>query len=213
MKFNDLRDFFKQKRALEIGGPSSLLNSLYGYLEDLTILNYKPAMSKHSQVGEAGSIVYGDATDESIINQFDNQFELIITSHTLEHIANPIKALKIWNQLLGPGGVILNIVPCKNHCWDRARNYTTFNHLVQDFQNNTQEDDMTHIHESACMIETRPNYYMDVGDSNMSRIIHHHVFDKILLSEIHSYAGFNHIFSDNLEDDPLQLTYIGVKDE
>jgi len=211
MKFNDLKDFFEQKRALEIGGPSSLLNPLYNHLKQLTIFNYEPAMSKHSQVGKTDNIVYGDATDESIIDQFDDKFELIITSHTLEHIANPIKALKIWNKLLAPNGIILNIVPCKNHCWDRARNYTTLNHLIHDFENITQEDDMAHVHESACMIETRPNYYNDVGDSNMSRIIHHHVFSKSLLSEMHFYAGFNHIFSDNLEDDPLQLTYIGIK--
>lgn len=211
MKFNELEQIFCNKTALEIGGPSSLLNSFYIHLKQLTILNYGPAMSKHSQVGN-NPVIYGDATDENIITQLNAKYDLLITSHTLEHIANPIKALKIWKQLLKPGGTILNIVPCKYHCWDRSRNYTTLQHLIKDYTDNTLESDMTHVHESACMIETRPTYYNDVGKSNEYRIIHHHVYSKVILSEMHYYAGFKQILSDNIEDNPLQLTYIGINE-
>ena len=212
MKFNDLGQFFKQKRALEIGGPSALLKSFYSLLADYTVFNYEPAMSKHSQEGDY-NIVTGDATNPNIIKQLDTKFDLLITSHTLEHIANPIKALKIWKQLLTPGGVIMNIVPCKYHCWDRDRNYTTLNHIISDYNNDTPESDMTHVDESSCMVETRPSYYSDVGACNEARIIHHHVYSKSVLSEMHFFSGFTEVFVDNIEDDKLQLTYIGRNNE
>jgi len=211
MKFSELEQIFSNKNALEIGGPSSLLNSFYTHLEQLTVLNYEPAMTKHSQVGNS-PVIYGDATNEDILTQLDEKYDLLITSHTLEHIANPIKALKIWKQLLKTGGTILSIVPCKHHCWDKARSYTTLSHLIKDYMYNTLESDLTHVHESNCMIETRPNYYNDVGVSNDARVIHHHVYSKSILSEMHSYAGFKQILSDNIEDDPLQLTYIGINE-
>lgn len=208
MKFEDLSQFFHQKKALEIGGPSSLLKSFYNLLSEYTVYNYEPAMSKHSQEGDY-SIVVGDATNPDIIKQLDTKFDLLITSHTLEHIANPIKALKIWKQLLAPDGIILTIVPCKHHCWDRNRNYTTLTHIINDYNNNTPESDMSHVDESSCMIETRPTYYEDVGYNNEARIIHHHVYSKSVLSEMHFFSGFKEIFVDNIEDNMLQLTYVG----
>ena len=43
------------------------------------------------------------------------------------------------------------------------------------------------------MIEAKPSYFQDVGASNSTRIMHHHVFSAEILSLCHEYCGFSTI--------------------
>jgi SAM-dependent methyltransferase len=213
MKLNEIQNFLNDKSVLEIGGPSRLLNFIYEKVKLLDILNYATSMEKHSQVGNAyGTVYLGDATEECSFKQIDKKYDVIITSHTLEHIANPIKALNIWKNLLNRDGVIINILPNKNHCWDRNREFTPFRHIVKDFLENISENDLTHLEESSCMLETKPTYYQEVGSDNKYRVIHHHCFNETTLKQMHE---FNSMFYTKhcyiAKDDNLQLIYVGCK--
>lgn len=206
----NLIEFFNKRNALEIGGPSIWMEFLYPYLEKITFFNNPICMKKYIPSNHSHEIVYGDATNKMDLEQFSSSlFDLCFSSHVLEHIANPIKSLNIWKELLIKNGLIINVVPNKTLCWDRNREYTSLSHLMQDYENDITENDMTHIHESSCMIETRPSYFSDVGDTNESRIIHHHIFSKETIVNIHEFVGFKTVFCDYLEDYPLHLTYIG----
>jgi SAM-dependent methyltransferase len=211
-------EYFKQKTMLEIGGPSRLLHGAYNLANSITFLNLPCSMAVHSQYSYPPNtikVVNGDASDEKCFleNFSDEKFDLLITSHTLEHFANPLKALSLWKKCLVRGGLVVNIVPNKLHCWDRNREYTTFEHILSDFENNTMEDDMTHLHESSCMIESRPSYYSDVGNKNESRVIHHHVYSTDVLAKCHEYCGFKTLRSYVDVNDQLQMIYIGYCDE
>lgn len=207
-----ITEYIKGKNVLEIGGPSALLNTIYNDILTLDIINHPQSSKVHAQNSNViHNLILGDATDDVLISCISKQYDVIITSHTLEHIANPLKALKLWYNLLNDNGVIINILPNKDHCWDRAREFTSFQHILDDYNNNTQESDMTHLHESACMVETRPNYYNDVGAENENRIIHHHCFDPITLKQLHEFVNYKTINSFIYEHDPLQLIYIGRK--
>ena len=213
MNLNHIENFLIGKNVLEIGGPSRLLNFLYSKLESLDVLNFPTSMEKHSQVGEFNGTMYlGDATDENHLKRLNKKYDAILTSHTLEHIANPIKAINLWRSHLTNDGVIVNILPNKNYCWDRNRDYVSFKHLMDDFSKNVSENDLTHLHESSCMIETKPSYYVDVGEDNRYRIIHHHCFDIETLRKIHE---FDNMFETEAcyiaDDDNLQLIYVGKK--
>jgi SAM-dependent methyltransferase len=210
MTNDTLIKYFTCKSALEIGGPSQLLTPYYPRVCNITLFNHEASMSRHSQGTLESKIIFGDATKCEDFKPLNGEkFDLIILSHTFEHIANPIKALKIWTGLLTDGGVIINIVPDKNHCWDRCRPYTDLQHIVDDYEHGVTENDLTHIDESSCMLETRPNYYSDIGNDNENRIIHHHVYSANVLSQVHELAKFKTIECDNLYTDPLQLIYIG----
>jgi SAM-dependent methyltransferase len=213
-----IEQYIKQKSLLEIGGPSRLLIGLYPPAKDITFLNLPSSMAVHSQHSYPPNtikVANGDASNERsfIDNELFGKFDLLITSHTLEHFANPIKALMLWKRCLVRGGIILNIVPNKLHCWDRNREYTTFEHILSDYETNMEENDMTHLHESSCMVETRPSYYQDVGDRNESRVIHHHVYSTEVLAKCHEYCGFKTLGSYVDNHDQLQMIYIGHSDE
>jgi SAM-dependent methyltransferase len=206
------------KNVLEIGGPSKLLNPYYELCKTTSFLNLNISKSVHSQdVFPKNNISSydGDACDPNTFKKyslFDN-FDLLLSSHTLEHFANPLKTLFLWKSCLKTGGKIITIVPNKNFCWDRNRFYTSFQHILDDYENKIEENDMTHLDESSCMVETRPSYFENVGASNSTRIIHHHVFSTEILSLCHEYCGFSTTKCFIYEKDPLQMVYIGHKNE
>lgn len=210
-----LKQLVSGKKVLEIGGPSQLLNFLYDEVSNIEMINHEESMKVHHVTNFPQKTLgkyFGDATkwDSFCSNKLFNRFDVVITSHTLEHIANPIAALKLWKNCLIKDGIIINIVPNKNFCWDVIRDYTSCDHLLDDYINHTSESDMTHVHESSCM--PRKNYYQEVGQFNERRIIHHHVFNEESLKFIHEYVGFvtekNYID----ETDPLQMIYIGTNE-
>jgi len=77
------------------------------------------------------------------------QYEVLMSSHMLEHLANPLRLLRELSTKLRVGGLILSIVPNRAAFWDRARNLTTMEHLIADEEHGTDEGDLTHLEESA----------------------------------------------------------------
>lgn len=208
---------FIGKKVLEIGGPSSLLSNWYPLFDSISFLNLPQSMGVHHQSAaprNTAGVFHGDASDREVFanNHLLENFDLVISSHTLEHFANPIKALFEWKSALKRGGTIVTIVPNKDMCWDNVRAYTTFDHIIDDFSNCVTESDMTHVHEASCMIQSRPSYYSDVGEFNATRVIHHHVFSVEVLTKCHEHCGF---FTKSCFIDPrdkLQMIYIGVRE-
>jgi ubiquinone/menaquinone biosynthesis C-methylase UbiE len=128
----------------------------------------------------------------------DEKYDFLLSSHNLEHIANPLKAVKEWVRVLKPGGFILLVLPDKRFTFDRNRPYTSFSHILSDFESNIGEDDLTHLSEILQLHDLK----MDPGagrdfevfkkrcENNFEvRGLHQHVFSFDLLEE--SAAYFN----------------------
>lgn len=86
----------------------------------------------------------GDAT---ALPFHDDSLDYVVSSHVLEHVANPIAALAEWYRVLRPGGIIYMVVPDRRYTWDHARALTTVDHLLEDFDRGTTPVDATHIDE------------------------------------------------------------------
>ena len=86
-----------------------------------------------------------DATDLNKIP--DLSYEFILSSNCLEHVANPIKALKEWVRVLKGDSLILLVLPSKEYTFDHNRPITKFKHLIEDYNNDTKESDLTHLDE------------------------------------------------------------------
>ena len=124
----------------------------------------------------------------------DNSIDFIVSSHLLEHISNPIKAILEWKRVLRNKGIIYLAVPNKKYTFDHKRNRTTLNHLIDDFKNNTPPEDTTYIEEFI------QNYDEDMGVQNREELrsfiqeniqtnIHHHVWIGKDLKELFNYLG------------------------
>ncbi len=58
--------------------------------------------------------------------------DFLIASHVLEHLPQPLSALRAWYDAIAPGGVLLLKVPDKRFTFDATRARTTLAHLVEE---------------------------------------------------------------------------------
>jgi ubiquinone/menaquinone biosynthesis C-methylase UbiE len=129
----------------------------------------------------------------------DNSYDFILSSHMLEHTANPLRALRAWNRVLKNNGALILLVPDKQWTFDHKRPTTTMAHLVQDLERAMGEDDLTHMPEILQLHDLRRDPGVDSYENLKSRCqnnleirgMHHHVFDSSLVRELLEYSNFS----------------------
>lgn len=85
----------------------------------------------------------------------DESQDFIVSSHVIEHFPNPIKALIEWDRLVKVSGIIFMIVPHKERTFDRKKECTPLEHLIEDFKNNnTQPHSHPNGHDHCWVTET-----------------------------------------------------------
>ena len=144
----------------------------------------------------AGRQIIAEAVDLTEVE--DASYDFVLSCHSLEHIANPLKALLEWNRVLKPGGTLILVVPNKDSIFDHRRPVTTFAHLVSDFDLNTNESDLTHLPEILELHDLRRDRaagtLIEFQERSMrnfeNRGLHHHVFDLQTLTEVLTFTHF-----------------------
>ena len=127
----------------------------------------------------------------------DKKYDFVLSSNNLEHIANPLKALKEFSRIVKPDGTILVLVPEKTETFDHNRDYTTFEHLLEDYKSDTGEDDLSHLpdiiekHDYSLDPECGGKQkFIERAKKNLeNRCLHHHVFEEETLRKSYKFAG------------------------
>jgi SAM-dependent methyltransferase len=124
-------------------------------------------------------------------------YDFVLSSHTLEHSANPLRALGEWARVLKPGAALVLVVPHRDGTFDHRRPLTTLTHLINDLEAGTGEADLTHLPE----ILQLHDFSQDPGGQDVAafreraernveyRSLHHHVFDTRLAADAVRHAG------------------------
>ena len=216
------------RRGIEIGGPSLFFDislPLYREVSSLDGVNFSRQTIWEGDIDASmdfcyrkkrlGQQVIAEAADISTVES--GSYDFVLSCHSLEHVANPLKALREWNRVLKPGGFLIIALPNKGSNFDHNRPTTLFSHLVSDEQSNIDERDLTHLPEilklhdlkrdkAAGTFETFKNRSLD---NFSNRGLHHHVFDQALLRECLSSTGFNVIEMYSSSYDHLALCQNG----
>lgn len=150
-----------------------------------------------------GKIYIADAIDMNCVDS--EKYDFVLSSNNLEHIANPIKALKEFLRVLKTGGVLTLVVPRKDRTFDHKREFTKFEHILEDYQNNTQEDDLTHMPEiielhdydmdDLCNHIDKEEFKRRAALNIQYRNLHHHVFSEECLRKIFEFLNLKIISS------------------
>ena len=212
--------YIKGAKCIEIGGPTPLFRSRFPVYRDIKYLDevnysdltfWRESVFHRNQYGLFGCIVenkyVAEATDLTIIES--ERYDLLISSNCLEHVANPIKALFEFKRLVRKGGHILIILPNKNFNFDRRRSITTFEHIKDDYEKSTGEDDLTHLPEILENhdltldggVGTREEFEERSMQNFKNRCLHHHVFDRDLVAQIFRFVGVSAILDYEIQSD------------
>jgi|GEM_PF-2683531 len=150
-------------KGLEIGGEVPCISHFLPKSRTLICLDY--GMKKEGSMQR-------DATDLS--GFLDKEFDFITSSHTLEHLSNPIKALLEWVRVVKDGGHLYIVLPNKEYSSDHYRTLTSLKHLQEDHQQNTSLRDLTHAQEVG---HQAPWWSMDHYQPQEAPYVHMHTWN------------------------------------
>lgn len=227
--FKNFQHLFENKKGLEIGGPSKIFQEEILNIYDLaTVVDGVNFSSNTVWEGEIKDNVYNYSADKkgtqfildgTYLDQIqDNSYDFLLSSHNLEHIANPLKAVQEWVRVLRKEGVLLLILPDKRYTFDVKRPYTEFNHILSDYKNDVGEDDLTHMEEILKLHDLGRDRgapqdltkFRERCENNFSnRCLHHHVFSTELLAEIYRHFDIEVLGQKFIE--PVHKIIIGRK--
>jgi SAM-dependent methyltransferase len=197
--FRSNKSLFEGSAAIEIGGPSPIFQNtglfpLYAVAESIDNCNFGGSTIWEGNINVGKTFIFNK--NKSPGNQFvleatnldyidSNSYDLLLSSHMIEHTANPILAFSEWIRVVKNRGLLVVIFPHKDGTFDHKRPTTTIDHLISDFDCNTQEDDMTHLSEILNLHDLKRDpgagshseFSLRSKNNVENRCLHHHVFD------------------------------------
>lgn len=220
--------YFKNKRGIEIGGPSKIFSleiPIYPLIKSLDGCNFSTLTTWEGNITEGNNFNYFEnkigyqyICEASDLNEISSEkYDFLISSHCLEHCANTLKTVAEWVRVIKKGGVLLLVLPNGKYTFDHNRPITKFEHLVDDFNMNIDEKDLTHLEE----ILEKHDLNMDKAagskeqfekrsvDNYKNRCLHHHVFDFNLLKKILSNLNIKVINTSSAQ--PYHQIVLGIK--
>lgn len=196
-------------KALELGGPSACfgregLLPVYPLLGELDGVQPRAQTLWHDLDPAEGYVVDGERRGALLIEEDielavvpDGVYDAVISSHVIEHIANPLLALAAWRRVSVPEGHLLIVAPHMAGTFDHRRTLTPLRHMVADFEARTAEDDLTHLEE---VLETHdserdirsvddPDFVSELRENPRTRALHHHTFTTVSLIDLLTQVG------------------------
>ena len=204
----DYEKILSGRRALEIGGPSEVFTDkgclpVYRILDRIDNLNFSQADYWHGEFGaeykfhpskSPGKLLFREGGGD--LNDLRGKYDVVMSSNVIEHFANPIRSVKQWMTIVGPGGYVLTVTPEKNDWIDHSRELTSWEHLLDDYQQDIGEDDLAHLED--CLKHTDrmllPRHQVTVFDQSCkenlkTRFMHHHTWNTALVIKLHQFCG------------------------
>jgi SAM-dependent methyltransferase len=183
-------------RALEIGGPSAVFRAggllpVYPVLASVDGVQWAAETMWHRLESEQGYRPEGDRRGElHVLDGIDleplaeGSYDAVLSSHVLEHIANPLRALRAWRRVSRAGGHLLIVVPHMQGTFDHRRSLTPLSHMIEDFEREVDEDDLRHLEETLRLHDrnrdSEPADHQAWAERRRSnattRVLHHHTF-------------------------------------
>ncbi len=86
----------------------------------------------------------------------DATFDVVIASHLVEHLANPLAALREFERVLRPAGRLVLVLPDRTRTFDVVRDPTPLAHVLDELAREVTEVDAEHIREFCAAIYRQP---------------------------------------------------------
>jgi len=209
--YPECKSFFQSGIGLEIGGPSGIFRRksiipVYPVAARIDNCNFGSHTVWEGVINEGETFVFNKkrAPGRQIVAEGSNLqcigssfYDFVLSSHCIEHLANPLLGLAEWIRVLKDHGLLVLVFPHKDGAFDHRRPVTSLEHLIQDFDNQTNEGDLTHLEEILELHDLSKDpgagdieAFRERSKRNLeNRCLHHHVFDTRLAIETVNYMG------------------------
>jgi SAM-dependent methyltransferase len=180
----DWRDLFSQKlsgKGLEIGALHRPLPTHGGmqmdYADRLSLEDLREHYPELRELNVVRPNIISDA--ESLTGVEDDVYDFLVSAHLIEHMRDPIGAIKNWARVVKPGGYIYLIVPDKRGSFDRYRSRTPLEHMILDYMEPSKERDFSHYVDYSVLVHSKHGDEALKDAKKLARedySIHFHVF-------------------------------------
>lgn len=205
------KSIFQSGIGLEIGGASGIFGCrgqipVYPVAAKIDNCNFGSHTVWEGDIREGDTFIFnkGKAPGRQYVVEASNlqcieksSYDYVLSSHCIEHMANPLQGLAEWIRVLKQGGLLVLVVPHKDGTFDHRRSVTSLEHLIQDFDRQTGEGDLTHLEEILRHHDLSRDpgagdfqFFQERSKRNIeNRCLHHHVFDTRSAVEAINYMG------------------------
>lgn len=206
--------------GLEVGGPSDVFGAggelpLYPHIEKLDNCNFSSHTEWEGEISSGETFCYDPhrpsgrqyILEASDLREIQTEsYDFVLSSHCLEHLADPILGLHEWIRVLRHDGILVLLLPHKDRTFDHRRPVTTLDHLITDFKAGVGEDDLTHLDEILTLHDIERDAGVDSAEeleqqsrnNYNNRRLHQHVFDNKLVAELLSHVQLQIIALENI---------------
>jgi len=215
----------RNAQCLEVGGPSRVFSAnhllpVYPVAASVDNVNFTANTAWEAGLRDGGPFLFHPSKAPGV--QFlreatslhglgDHSYDFILSSHCLEHVANPLAALAEWRRVVRPGGHFLLLLPDPTRTFDHRRPITSLEHLRADRDRNTSEEDLTHLDEILALHDlgrdshagSRVAFTDRARRNPENRCLHHHVFDLDLMRAALGETGWTVLATERVR--PLHL--------
>jgi predicted SAM-dependent methyltransferase len=157
----DLARRYLKGEGIEIGAASLPLR-----VPPKVRVRYVDNLARDELIAQSGEGFLGRGIDMDAIPQTDviddaqtlstfadDSLDFVVASHVLEHLEDPIGALKNFARVTRRDGIIFLILPDARHTFDYLRDRTTIGHVLRDHEEGPHTSRMHHYAEWAEYIE------------------------------------------------------------
>lgn len=208
----DAMSAIRNAKGLEIGGPSAVFGRggmlpVYREAARIDNVNFAHSTAWETKLQDGGVFRFDPRREpgtqwikeaSSLGDIASGSYDFVLSSHCLEHLANPLPALREWTRVTRAGGHLFLVLPDPARSFDHKRPITSMAHLNQDELDRVSEDDLTHAAEVLALHDlgrdpeagTAAEFRARVMQNPENRCLHHHVFDLDLIHAVLEEAGW-----------------------
>ena len=135
-------------------------------------------------------------------NELRGKYDCSISSNMLEHSPNPISLLLAFHFITKENGYQFHAIPHYAHTYDRYRNPTSLEHFIEDYENDIDTNDTTHIEDYRQSAVEKDGWQRQFHQKYPLKypFIHFHVFDEHNVKALLEYM-FQDVVNDIYKND------------
>jgi len=145
--------------------------------------------------------------DAQLLENISNDsLDFIIANHLIEHLENPLLAIKNWSERLKTDGIIFLAVPDKQHTFDKDRALTSNQHLQDDYDASIEALKTRNAQHYRAWVKNIQGKSGDLARQEVTRLqdinysIHYHVWTYKTFRQFLDHLINNHKLPIKIED-------------